>query len=86
MSSLNQDFLPTFFIDLRCTANGKEFEHICGRVAIYLKEVLYLWMCIAAHRRESLVLRTKGRRVYRMPSKWPFSQPCDHHFNTKNGR
>ena len=61
MSSLNQDFLPTFFIDLRCTANGKEFDYICGRVAIYLKEVLYLWMCIVAHASGKFGAKDQGK-------------------------
>ena len=30
-------------------------------------------------------ISAKGRRDYQMPSKWPFSRPCDHHNNVPNG-
>ena len=29
-------------------------------------------------------VNSKGRRDYQMPSKWPFSQPHDRHFNITN--
>ena len=33
-----------------------------------------------------LEARCKGRRDYRMPSKWSFSRRSRRHFNVKNGR
>ena len=44
---------------------------------------IYLYILRLGENEDRQKMDTKGRRVYRMPSKWPFSR--DRHFNVMNG-